>query len=536
MSRLLNSRDAGCSTDGSRHGTLNNAERKTVMQQEKQQESPEDAVRVPPRLRLHRRQGPALWLGPALWILGLGFGGLGSIDFHRSHPLGNGAVPPPFPVTLGLPSSRAEDQTTDSTADNATDNANHPSDTTETDTTETDTPAPPPDSGTAPLSPPLSPLDLSDLPEPDLPTRPAAPAVLPAPIDPTTAAGSPSRPSRPSAAAPHLAIPGTPQHTTGAPAPPPPQFPASAPRSTPANRTGDSLLVLSERSSGCEATIQLGGDIPAGLCGYAPGSGVPGDQGRHRAPAGIAVDGLGHYRGRSQRGADYYGRSTPPPTLGTLGDRRFRFPFARPTPITSAFGWRLHPLFGDWRLHTGTDFGAPWGTPVYAVQSGQVTISDFLGGYGLTVVTQGESGDQEVLYGHLSEIFVQVGQWVEQGQPIGRVGSTGTSTGPHLHLELRQWGAEGWVAWDAAPYLQDSNSHDGTRSGPSDAGLPLPGLDPLAEEIDWELQTLGAGFVDGPTPLETMVNWLLTHLLRMQQTQDPTLAQAPALAPDLAPD
>ncbi len=122
-------------------------------------------------------------------------------------------------------------------------------------------------------------------------------------------------------------------------------------------------------------------------------------------------------------------------------------------PITSIFGWRVHPITGDRRFHAGIDLGAPLGTPVLAAYAGQVALANWMGGYGLAVVLQ-HSQTQQTLYGHLSEVFVQPGQWVEQGTVIGEVGSTGNSTGPHLHFEWRQMTTEGWVATDPGTQLQ----------------------------------------------------------------------------------
>jgi murein DD-endopeptidase MepM/ murein hydrolase activator NlpD len=129
------------------------------------------------------------------------------------------------------------------------------------------------------------------------------------------------------------------------------------------------------------------------------------------------------------------------------------FPLSIPAPITSLFGWRTHPITGDRRFHAGTDIGAAMGTPVLAAQSGQVEIADWVGGYGLTVVLN-HSNAQQTLYGHMSEIFVQPGQSVEKGTVIGRVGSTGNSTGPHLHFEVRHLTPEGWVATDPGAQLE----------------------------------------------------------------------------------
>ncbi len=132
------------------------------------------------------------------------------------------------------------------------------------------------------------------------------------------------------------------------------------------------------------------------------------------------------------------------------------FPLTIPATITSIFGWRIHPITTDRRFHSGTDLGAPLGTPVLAAYAGNVAIANFLGGYGLTVILDHNEFSQQTLYGHLSEIFVQPGEWVEQGTVIGRVGSTGNSTGPHLHFETRQLTGEGWVATDPGAQLESS--------------------------------------------------------------------------------
>jgi murein DD-endopeptidase MepM/ murein hydrolase activator NlpD len=105
-------------------------------------------------------------------------------------------------------------------------------------------------------------------------------------------------------------------------------------------------------------------------------------------------------------------------------------------------------------MHSGTDLGAPLGTPVLAAYPGEVAVADSLGGYGLTVILRHEKGTQESRYAHLSEIFVKPGDIVEQGAVIGRVGSTGLSTGPHLHFEWRYLTNAGWVAVDAGLHLE----------------------------------------------------------------------------------
>lgn len=133
------------------------------------------------------------------------------------------------------------------------------------------------------------------------------------------------------------------------------------------------------------------------------------------------------------------------------------YPLSIPATITSVFGWRVHPITGNQRFHAGTDIGAPTGTPVLAAAAGQVETANWLGGYGLTVTLNHKSAEQ-TLYGHMSEIFVQPGQWVQPGTVIGRVGSTGNSTGPHLHFEVRHLTPNGWVAADPGVQLQSALS------------------------------------------------------------------------------
>jgi murein DD-endopeptidase MepM/ murein hydrolase activator NlpD len=133
------------------------------------------------------------------------------------------------------------------------------------------------------------------------------------------------------------------------------------------------------------------------------------------------------------------------------------YPLSIPSPITSLFGWRVHPITGDRRFHAGTDLGAAMGTPILAAATGQVEVADWVGGYGLTVILNHTSA-QQTLYGHMSEIFVQPGQVVQQGTIIGQVGSTGNSTGPHLHFEVRHLTSQGWVATDPGVELETTLS------------------------------------------------------------------------------
>ena len=107
----------------------------------------------------------------------------------------------------------------------------------------------------------------------------------------------------------------------------------------------------------------------------------------------------------------------------------------------SAYGWRIHPIWGDRRFHAGEDIGAPRGTPILAADSGLVTvIPDNGNGYGNYIMIN-HGGGRVTLYAHMSGFAVSNGATVTQGQTIGYVGSTGNSTGPHLHFEVRVNGA-----------------------------------------------------------------------------------------------
>nr|WP_242024683.1 M23 family metallopeptidase [Trichocoleus sp. FACHB-591] len=108
-------------------------------------------------------------------------------------------------------------------------------------------------------------------------------------------------------------------------------------------------------------------------------------------------------------------------------------------PITSSFGWRTHPILGYERFHSGIDFGADYGSTIRAANAGIVIYAGWYGGYGNAVVID-HGNDITTLYGHASELYVAEGQVLQRGQAIASVGSTGLSTGPHLHFEVRQAG------------------------------------------------------------------------------------------------
>jgi murein DD-endopeptidase MepM/ murein hydrolase activator NlpD len=105
-------------------------------------------------------------------------------------------------------------------------------------------------------------------------------------------------------------------------------------------------------------------------------------------------------------------------------------------PVTSPFGYRMHPIFGRMIGHTGIDIGVDSGTPVHAADSGTVVDAGWMGGYGYAVLIDHGNGFA-TLYGHNERVIVSAGQHVSQGQVISYSGSTGNSTGPHVHFEVR---------------------------------------------------------------------------------------------------
>jgi murein DD-endopeptidase MepM/ murein hydrolase activator NlpD len=244
--------------------------------------------------------------------------------------------------------------------------------------------------------------------------------------------------------------------------------------------TAPSSVILSDRATGC-SSISQNGQLTNGICGtttrkpislatkprsvsapiqVATRTKISSKQQvirrqSHRTevgsvvqpPASIALAPVPKYN-RATTTYDY------PQVLPQPRNTSLIFPLSIPANITSGFGWRVHPITETTRMHAGTDLGAPLGTPVLAAYGGEVAVADWMGGYGLTVILRHEEGTQESRYTHLSEIFVNPGDSVEQGTVIGRVGSTGLSTGPHLHFEWRHLTAEGWVAVDAGLHLE----------------------------------------------------------------------------------
>ena len=132
------------------------------------------------------------------------------------------------------------------------------------------------------------------------------------------------------------------------------------------------------------------------------------------------------------------------PTLSFTG---FICPLKSYSRISSEYGWRKNPVTGVNKLHAGTDFAAPGGTPIYAAASGYVQVAGWSsGGYGnYVIIYHGKMSDgnqYSTLYGHMRSVATSAGKYVKQGEIIGYVGSTGNSTGNHLHLEVWKGGSK----------------------------------------------------------------------------------------------
>ena len=154
---------------------------------------------------------------------------------------------------------------------------------------------------------------------------------------------------------------------------------------------------------------------------------------RARRRGRTARRGRGRARGRVRSASPQLAQSAGDGPA--LGDGTFIRPV--PGPITSGFGYRTDPITGATAFHSGLDIGAPCGTPIKAAGTGVILTAGFnSGGYGnMTLINHGNG--LSTLYGHQSSIIVSTGQSVTQGQVIGYVGSTGKSTGCHLHFEVR---------------------------------------------------------------------------------------------------
>lgn len=142
--------------------------------------------------------------------------------------------------------------------------------------------------------------------------------------------------------------------------------------------------------------------------------------------------------------------SSPVPTRGISVPSRMPLEGAA---LTSSFGMRTHPVLGGRRQHHGIDLAAPSGTPVYATADGIVSRADWYSSYGLYISVE-HGASMQTRYAHLSRLAVAAGDSVKKGDLIGYVGSTGRSTGPHLHYEVRVEG----LAVNPIPYMVESEA------------------------------------------------------------------------------
>lgn len=232
---------------------------------------------------------------------------------------------------------------------------------------------------------------------------------------------------------------------------------------------------ISVRWRGPGGPVVPAGELPSGVLGSAGGYSRLGPDGVPLPPITVPVSALLSGAGGNFSLGDVF-RVTPRPSpLAGNGNRGLLFPLIGSAIATSDFGWRLHPVLGSWLMHAGRDLAAPEGTPVVAALAGRVVSSGLAGGYGLAVEIEHQRPLRRTLYGHLSELYAKEGEWVKQGEVIGRVGSTGLSTGPHLHFELRLPENGGWVAVDPGDF--DPGKQPGFPGGPggSDAIALLMG-------------------------------------------------------------
>lgn len=131
-----------------------------------------------------------------------------------------------------------------------------------------------------------------------------------------------------------------------------------------------------------------------------------------------------------------------------VGSGKFGYP-STTTSVSSPYGYRIHPVYGTRKFHSGVDFPVGSGTPIFATADGKVISAGWNGGYGNTVILD-HGGGITSLYAHNSSLVVSAGQTVTKGQVVSRAGSTGVSTGPHLHFEIRINGS----TTDPMPYLR----------------------------------------------------------------------------------
>ena len=167
-------------------------------------------------------------------------------------------------------------------------------------------------------------------------------------------------------------------------------------------------------------------------------------QAQQKAQAAIESDELNYEAVKKEIQKLIAAASASKPQLSFSG---FACPLKSYTRVSSEYGWRKNPVSGVNKLHAGTDFAAPAGTPIYAAASGYVQVAGWSsGGYGnYVIIYHGKMSDGNTyttLYGHMRSVATTAGKYVNQGDLIGYVGSTGNSTGNHLHLEVWKGGSK----------------------------------------------------------------------------------------------
>jgi len=240
-----------------------------------------------------------------------------------------------------------------------------------------------------------------------------------------------------------------------------------------------------------------GGSIGSGYGGSSGGGERYGVDAAPLPPIAVPVTALLSGIGGRFRLTDVFQVSPRPAGIRGNGNRTLIFPLIGSAEVTSGFGWRLHPILGTWLMHSGRDLAAPEGTPVVAALSGRVVSSGDAGGYGLAIEIEHDNPRRRTLYGHLSELYVREGDRIRQGEVIGRVGSTGRSTGPHLHFEMRMPQEGGWVAVDPGEL-------DPGGGGVQVAGGGQPGLGGL----------IASGVAAPADPIALLMGQLLQSLER----------------------
>ena len=178
--------------------------------------------------------------------------------------------------------------------------------------------------------------------------------------------------------------------------------------------------------------------------------------------------------------------------------------------VTSPFGWRIHPIAGVERFHTGVDLGYAQGDYVQAMLPGRVVFAGVWGGYGNCVILEHTNGDH-TLYGHMQTIYVAEGQTVGLHEVIGLVGSTGYSTGPHLHLEW--WHLGSYV--DPLPLFTISPL-EAYAYAPPQYDAPIQAV--MASDTGGEVEGFGFGF-DKPKEDSERINALADSNKKKEKTR-----------------